>query len=393
MKKIASAIIAMTIALSVIGQGVAMAATPTVPYTYKNVEESIEAIPDSALNFTNNTRSGVTATGMTKSFVYDSEKDKEVMQLVFNAKADSTGKSIDVLASLDGLAELLADGSENTISFDYKVTGTSTGNIGMFFVGESATDFSETSTKYPAIGLRNGGGIAAFARPAANRGAWYSYVGDTWVSHDSDNTQWNRLTIVVDSNGTKITKVYINGQVAAFQNPNGWGLITDGTTAMGEIDKILFNTEGEVSGVNDLAILFDNIKVYPGRIDFTGENAFEGTWNFENGLKMKNFGLSDFDGVMISTVQSDVCVKTQLCNLSENPMKVLVFISGYNDGVMESVDFKMCDIDAGGEIDINNISNTLSLDSEKEYDRIQLRILDGESGYPLIEARELKTAE
>jgi len=50
----------------------------------------------------------------------------------------------------------------------------------------------------------------------------------------------------------------------------------------------------------------------------------------------------------------------------------------------------MCNIDAGGEVIIDNVSNTISLDSEKEYDRIQIRILDGENGYPLIEARELK---
>lgn len=390
MKKIASAIIAMTIALSVIGQGVALAATPTVPYTYKNVEEEIEVIPDSALTFTNNSRSGVTATGMTKSEVYDSDKDKNVMKLTFNDKVDSSGKSIDVLASLDGLSALLKDNSANTISFDYKVTGTSTGNVGMFFVGKSATDLSDNGTKYPAIGIRNAGGIAAFARPAANRAAWYSYVGDSWVSHESDNTQWNRLNIVVDNNGMTITAVYINGQAATFQNPNGWGLITDGTTAKGEIDKILFNTEGAVTAENSLAILLDNIKVYPGKIDFTGDNAFEGIWNFENGLKMTNFGLSNSEGSMIYNVQSDVCVKTKLSNLSENPMKVLVFVSGYKDGMMESVDLKMCNIDAGGEVIIDNVSNTISLDSEKEYDRIQIRILDGENGYPLIEARELK---
>ena len=389
MKKLLSAISVVAIALSVMGQGVAIAATPTVPYIYKNVEESIEAIPDSALTFKNNSRSGVTATGMTKTSVYDEEKGKDVMQLAFKNKVESSGKSIDVLASLDGLADLLTDNSSNTISFEYKVTGTSTGNIAMFFVGEAATDFSETSTKYPAIGIRSNGGIAAFARPNANRGAWYSYVGDSWVSHDSDNTQWNRLTIVVDSNGTKITDIYINGEVATFKNSNGWGLITDGTVVKGEIDKILFNTEGEVSAEKDLAILLDNIKVYPGEIDFTGEKAFMGTWNFENGLEMKNFGLSDSDGVMISDVQSDVCVKTKLCNLSENPMKLLVFISGYNDGALESVDFKMCDLEAGAEIDIDNINNTLSLDNEQEYDRIQLSIVDGESGYPLIESREL----
>lgn len=389
MKKLASAIIAITIALSVIGQGVVFAVTPTVPYTYKNVEEEISAIPDSALNFANNTRSGVTATGMTKSEVYDSEKDKNVMKLTFNDKVESSGKSIDVLATLGGLSALLKDNSANTISFDYKVTGASTGNIGIFFVGKDATDFSDNGTKYPAIGIRNAGGIAAFARPNANRAAWYSYVGDSWVSCDSDNTNWNRLTVVIDENGTKITDVYVNGQVATFQNPNGWGLITDGTTAKGEIDKILFNTEGEVSAVKDLAILLDNIKVYPGKIDFTGDNAFEGIWTFDNGLKMTNFGLSDSKGSMIYEVQSDVSVKTKLVNLSENPMKVLVFVSGYNDGMMESVDFKMCNIDLDGEIVIDNENNTLSLDSEKEYDRIQLRILDGENGYPLIEAREL----
>jgi hypothetical protein len=50
-------------------------------------------------------------------------------------------------------------------------------------------------------------------------------------------------------------------------------------------------------------------------------------------------------------------------------------------------------LDAGGEFVIDNENNALFLDSEKEYDRIQLRILDGESGYPLIEARELKIGE
>ena len=108
---------------------------------------------------------------------------------------------------------------------------------------------------------------------------------------------------------------------------------------------------------------------------------------------MKNCGISGSDGAMLSAVRSDAYVKTQLSNLSEAPMKILVFISGYNDGVMESVDLKLCNIAAGDEFTIDTASNTISLDPEKEYDRIQLRILDGESGYPLIEARELKTTE
>lgn len=262
--------------------GISATAEPSLfeGYEVTDPESSVSVVADNALTFTNNQRSGVTATGMTKSEVYDSEKNKNVMKLTFNEKANTSGVATDVLASLDGLAALMKDGSANTISFDYKVTGTLVGNIAMFFVGASATDLSDNGTKYPAIGLRNKGGIAAFARPNANRAKWYDYVGDKWISQDSDNKQWNRLTIAVDENGTKITAVYINGQAATFQNPNGWGLITDGTTAKGEIDKILFNTEGAVTAENSLAILLDNIKVYEGdpkladTTDLTSELTF-----------------------------------------------------------------------------------------------------------------------
>jgi len=281
-KRFLAMMVVLAMVMSCMVTGVSANTTTGLSENYEvaDPEASVPVIADNALTFTNNSRSGVNATGMTKSEVYDSEKNKNVMKLTFNEKANTSGVATDVLASLDGLAALMKDGSANTISFDYKVTGTLVGNIAMFFVGASATDLSDNGTKYPAIGLRNKGGIAAFARPNANRAKWYDYVGDKWISQDSDNKQWNRLTIAVDENGTKITAVYINGQATTFQNPNGYGLITDGVTNKGEIDKILFNTEGAVTAENGLAILLDNIKVYEGApkladtTDLTSELTF-----------------------------------------------------------------------------------------------------------------------
>ena len=231
-------------------------------YAVTDPESSVPAIADNALTLTTQSRSGITVTGMTQSTVYDEEKGRNVMQLKFNEKNNSS--NTDVCATLDGLAALLADGSANTISFDYKVTGSTDGQIGMFFVGTQTTDFSDYQTKYPAIGLRNGGGIVAFARMTGNRNGWYNYVSGTgWLSHDSDNKQWNRLTLAVDDTGKKITSVYINGQSTRLVT-NSDGNIANGTTAMGEIDKILFNANGNVTAASNLAILFDNIKVYQG---------------------------------------------------------------------------------------------------------------------------------
>lgn len=265
-KRILAMMVVLTIVMSCMMTGVSANASLGLSENYDivDLESLVPVVAENALTFTNNTRSGVVATGMTKSEVYDNEKGKNVMKLSFNEKANTAGAATDVLSSLDGLASLMKDGSANTISFDYKVAGTMAGNIAMFFVGADATDLSDNGTKYPAIGLRNAGGIAAFARPNANRTKWYDYVGDKWISQDSDNKQWNRLTIAVDENGTKITAIYINGKATTFQNPNGWGIITDGTTAKGEIDKILFNTEGAVTADNGLAILIDNVKVYEG---------------------------------------------------------------------------------------------------------------------------------
>ena len=55
-------------------------------YDVTDPESVVNVVADDALTFTNNERSGITATGMTKSLVYDSEKGKNVMSLAFNEK-------------------------------------------------------------------------------------------------------------------------------------------------------------------------------------------------------------------------------------------------------------------------------------------------------------------
>ena len=97
-------------------------------YDVINPESEVSVVAEDALTFVNNEslNSGITETGMTKSSVYDAEKGKDIMKLAFNTKEkawnsannDST-RLYDVLASLNGLSALLADGVENTISFDW----------------------------------------------------------------------------------------------------------------------------------------------------------------------------------------------------------------------------------------------------------------------------------
>ena len=134
---------------------------------------------------------------------------------------------------------------------------------------------------------------------------------------------------------------------------------------------------------------FNNQKGYGFISDEAGNDVFV----HYSGLVMEGFGLCDSDGKMIDDVQSDVYAKTKLSNTSENPMKLLVLVTGYKDGMIESADFGSYSIDIGGEVLLDNENNPLFLDTGKEYDRIQLSVLDGEEGYPLIEARELKASE
>lgn len=381
-----------TVLLSLTGQGTALAAKPNVEYTYCNTEEGIPVVPDSDLVLTNSSKiDGIKVTGMTDGYVYDNAKGKEVRCIGFNKKpaGENTKGSTAVRASLDGFAKYMIGPDINTISFDYKLSGPSDGALGMF-MGANVDDYGDQLDTAILIGNKTGINI----RPKVNRNEvsdWYAFAINKWegtIEATPNNREWNRLTIEVNKKNGDVTG-YINGEYFSFDTNTGTN-----ANPPTDMNSFLFQTAAGIENDGDLSILLDNIKVYPGKTKYTTDSAYEGIWSFTNGLVLDGFGFANSAGEMIAEVQSDVCAKTTLSNQSEKEMKTLLLMSGYKDGVMESVDLKMCIIDAGASLVIDNDKNTLSLNPAVEYDRIQLRILDGESGYPLIESREIsKSAE
>lgn len=251
-------------------------------YEVTDPEAAIPTVSADSFALTNGTIEKVTCTGMTKGEVYDSEKGKNVMKLSFNPKAEGTRSTTapDVVASLDGFSALLKDGVANTISFDYKITGTSTGNVGIFL---SDTMICDTGHNRLGAILANSGGMSVRSKCVTNRITtienwnYYAQVCDKWHRQmDSDNRQWNRITFAVDSTGKIVTDTYLNGEWGADANknsmittgaPEGYGTLTNSnpsTPLEGEINSLLFNTAGAVDETQDLAVLIDNIRVYEG---------------------------------------------------------------------------------------------------------------------------------
>lgn len=378
--------------LPLTGQGTALAAKPTVEYTYCNAEEAIPVVPDSDFVLINSSKiDGIKVTGMTDGYVYDNAKGKDVRCIGFKKKpaGENTKGAAVVRASLDGFAKYMTDPDINTISFDYKLSGPSDGALGMF-MGANVDDYGDQLDTAILIGNKTGINV----RPKINRNEvsdWYAFAINKWegtIEATPNNREWNRITIEINKKNGEVSS-YLNGEFFSFDTNTGHG-----ANPPTDMNSFLFQTAAGIENDGDLSILFDNIKVYPGKTKYTSDSAYEGKWSFATGLVLDGFGFANSAGEMITEVQSDVCVKTTLSNQSEKEMKALLFMSGYKDGVMESVDLKMCIIDAGASLVIDNDENTIALNPEKEYDRIQLRILDGESGYPLIESREIsKSAE
>ena len=353
MKHRIALIIAIAMLLSVAGQSIAMAATPNVEYTFeRKLNEGSETVWD----YTEKDLSFGTGTHLYEKALDDGHGDVLVM-------ASASTNAITVLEPV-----IQWPASEIAyVSFDFMPKSTD------YPIG---VDFQGVNKNPCGITFNINGGMLIMGQ---------GWLGSLMPVSVADIDKWHADKVYKPFNADE----WINIKVVNNQKDK---------TMSFYVNDVLFKTEPTVlDNLNHMRIVqynnnknvqkgtemlyIDNVKV--------GILSYEEKWSFANGLVMENFGICDSDGKMISEVQSDANVKTKLSNTSENPMKLLVFVSGYKDGVMESVDLKMCNIDAGGELAIDNANNTLSLDSEKEYDRIQLRILDGENGYPLIEACEL----
>ena len=356
---------------------------PTVNYEYVSAEDAIEPLSNEDLVLKNSQKvNGTTISGMTESYVYDEEKGKEVRSLGFNKKSFGQNKagSTDVRAALEGFSKFMTDSRINTMSFDYKIAGTSEAHIGLFLV-KNAEDYGNWLD--PAILMGNSQNANMRWKVNRNTGAadWYTYTYYAPVQEvNCNNREWNRLTIEINKVTGDITG-YMNG-VEFSHDPaqSNYNLPTD-------MNAITFQTAGEVAADGDLAFLIDNIKVYPGEMKL-GQNTGEGVWKFETGLNLEGFGIAEADGSFIETIQSEHFVKTTLSNTTEAPMSVIIFISGYKDGIMESVGAKKIEIQPGEKFIVYNENNVISLDSQKSYDRIQLTILDGDEGFPLMNSVE-----
>ena len=242
-------------------------------YTAEDPESAISVIAEDALTLQNGSMQNVTTTGMTKGKAYDSEKDKIVTKMAFNAKAEGIEVSTapDVVAGLEGLAMLLKDGVANTVSFDYKIVGASSGNVGIFFSDNIAA--YGVNDRSVGIMLGNKSGINAIASTPTNRktGSWNEYaknVSQYRRQQDANNRQWNRLTLSFDATGKHITTVYLNGKLVVDNITNPYSSIKN------EINAILFTTAHEVSETKDLAVLMDNFKVYEGAPKFVDTTVF-----------------------------------------------------------------------------------------------------------------------
>lgn len=274
-------------------------------YEVVDPEAAIPVISPESFTLTNGNIEGLTCTGMTKGEVFDSEKGKNVMKLSFNPKAAGSGvaDAPNVAASLDGFADLLVDGAKNTISFDYKITGSSDGNVGIF-----VSDQMRYHTDIHRVGawLRNSGGMCVYKGTALNSvnnvNNWNIWIGDAnwnWTKQlDSDNKHWNRLTFVVDETGKKILHSYLNGEHGVSKNETdmitpkddeGAIDLTSGLYAAqqyvsleSEVNSLFFNTAGAVDETHDLAVLIDNIRVYEGEPTFADTSAVTSALTLEN---------------------------------------------------------------------------------------------------------------
>ena len=362
---------------------------PTVNYEYLSAEEAISEISKEELVLANSSKvNGSTIIGMTESTVYDAEKNKDVRSFNFNKKAEGANKagSADVRAVLSGFAKYMTDETVNTISFDYKITGESQGHIGMFLVN-GAEDFGEQVDPGVLIGNTNNANIQWKINRNTGGSDWYSYARNFYehtIEVTTDNRQWNRITLEINKKTGDVTG-YMNGELFSY-DPVAENKAVNPPTDM---DSIAFQTAGLVANDGDLAILLDNIKVYPGKMKYS-KNANDGVWRFETGLDVESFGIADADGEFINSVQSEHYVKTTLSNTTDEVMNVLIFISGYDRGIMESVDAKKIEIQPGEKFIIDNENNSMYLNNEQEYEKVQLSILDG-VGYPLMNPIEIIT--
>jgi len=212
--------------------------------------------PDFVL--TNGAVNGTTITGVKEAKYYDEAKEKEVRRFNFDKKsygADTAG-STDVRASLDGFKKFMTDENVNTISFDYKITGTSNAHIGLF-LAKDANDYANKQST--GILLNNSQGIMVLPKVNWNQGYsdWYGQITSN-AKVFPNNREWNKLTLEVNNKTGEVT-AYINRQkftvcanVTAPANPPI------------DMNSICFQTAGEVANDGDLAILMDNIVAYPG---------------------------------------------------------------------------------------------------------------------------------
>jgi len=292
-KRFLVSVLVLIIVMSCFGSISAIASTTSnelnEAYEAVNPEADIPVVEADALTLTNGTINNVICTGMTKSEVYDREKGRNVMKLSFNPKTEGTQKANaeDVAASLGGFSALLKDGVANTISFDYKIIGSSTGNVGIFL---SDTICYDTGKDRVGLLLGNSGGMSVQPRSVSNRVTgsenWNCYptVHGKWGRQlDSDNRQWNRITFAVDNTGKKVTEAYLNGEQGTTANGTSMNPIAKQWNALDtEIDALLFNTAGEVTDTSDLAVLIDNIRVYEGAPQLADTSAITSALILEN---------------------------------------------------------------------------------------------------------------
>lgn len=322
--------VVLSMVMSCMGGITAVAVSTELHEAYEVVdpEAAIPVISPESFTLTNGNIEGLTCTGMTKGEVFDSEKGKNVMKLSFNPKAAGSGvaDAPNVAASLDGFADLLVDGAKNTISFDYKITGSSDGNVGIF-----VSDQMRYHTDIHRVGawLRNSGGMCVYRGTALNSvnnvNNWNIWIGDAnwnWTKQlDSDNKHWNRLTFVVDETGKKILHSYLNGEHGVSKNETdmitpkddeGAIDLTSGLYAAqqyvsleSEVNSLFFNTAGVVDETNDLAVLIDNIRVYEGEPTFADTSAVESALTLANDTSAAVYG-NMTDGYVMDPVKGAV---------------------------------------------------------------------------------------
>jgi len=354
--RIKASVTAMAMLLTLTGQGVAMAATPTVEYTYeRELTEELNTLWD----YTEKDLSFGTGTHLYEKKLDDTHGDVLVM-----ASASTNATTILTPTIQLPVADI------SYISFDF-MPKSAEYPIGIDLLGINSKPCGICFNINGLLLMGQGwiGNLVATTEADINK----------WQSHTKygafNANEWVNIKIVNDQKEKEIS-FYVDGVLFKTES-----------TALDHFKSmriVQYNAQKNVQKGTEM-LYIDNVKI--------GTASDKEKWSFANGLVMEGFGLCDSDGKMIDDVQSDVYAKTKLSNTSENPMKLLVLVTGYKDGMIESADFGSYSIDIGGEVLLDNENNPLFLDTGKEYDRIQLSVLDGEEGYPLIEARELKASE